>query len=221
MERNLKENYERAIKRSLSNTKGEFKENKTNIEISRRVLKIALTCSLLLPIGSAYATKNFVENENVVVPITKEVKDEVDDKISYYEELMRMTSDENNRIENYIGRDLKNNCALVDYNVDNLVKHLVSASQISESEMRCVIISAYRIINEPYLEDVFNRAFLEAIESEDMEESLKTFLENGTEGFLEKLSYEDFDDYRKNERDNIKSLKSLEVYQEEQNGKVM
>ena len=40
----------------------------------------------------------------------------------------------------------------------------------------------------------------------------KELIENGTKGFLEQLQYENWEDYKKQERNNIKELKAVEDY---------
>lgn len=212
-ERNFR-NYENAYERSTSsNSRYNGRKLKKKTEINKAIMAVSLTGVVVFSgLASSAITKSSIENNNAIVFVDDEVKDDVDGRIDYYENLMKLTSDKDNRIENYYGRDVKNDIALVDYNVNNLVKHLISSAQTSESEMRCVIIAAYRIIDAPYLDEILNEAFLTAKDDKNIEENIKKLLENGTEGFLEKLSYEDWEDYQENERDNIKKLKALETY---------
>ena len=136
----------------------------------------------------------------------------IDERISYYERLMNHTSDEQNRIENGYGRNPATDELNVDYNYSNLARHIVESSQISESEMRCVIIAAHNIINSPYLEETLNQAFTIAKNDENMSGYSKELIENGTKGFLEQLQYENWEAYQKYERENIKELKAVEDY---------
>ena len=125
---------------------------------------------------------------------------------------MNHTSDEQNRIENGYGRNPATDELNVDYNYSNLARHIVESSQISESEMRCVIIAAHNIINSPYLEETLNQAFTIAKNDENMSGYSKELIENGTKGFLEQLQYENWEAYQKYERENIKELKAVEDY---------
>ena len=46
--------------------------------------------------------------------------------------------------------------------------------------MRCVIIAAHNIINSPYLEETLNQAFTIAKNDENMSDTQKELIENGT-----------------------------------------
>lgn len=214
LEEGLK-NYNDAWERSRNKSKGAYREKKfkKRNQINKSIIAVVLASTAFI---SAYTsvkiTKSVMNSKNAIVHVDDETKDKVDERISYYEKLMNMYSDENNRIENSYGRNSQNNDVIVDYNVNNLAKHIVNASQISESEMRCAIIASYKIINSPYVNETLNKVFLIAKDDENMSGYSKELIENGTKGFLENLSYENWEEYQKNERNSIKDLKALEDF---------
>lgn len=189
------------------------KKAKEKQKIKNAIIAAVLTTSTIL---TAYATnkitRKVIEKNNIVISRDSEYNDEIDEKINYYQTLMNHYSDEQNRIENAYGRNQDTNELNVDYNYSNLAKHIVEASQISETEVRCVIIAAYKIINEPYRNEVFDIAFNIAKNDENMNEYSKDLIENGTKGFLEELQYDNWEEYQKNERQQIKDLKITENY---------
>ena len=194
-------NYDEAWERTRTKTKGAYREmkNKKRNQINKAIVATVLAVTSFI---SANVSKN----------VTKESKNYIDERISYYERLMNHTSDEQNRIENGYGRNPATDELNVDYNYSNLARHIVESSQISESEMRCVIIAAHNIINSPYLEETLNQAFTIAKNDENMSGYSKELIENGTKGFLEQLQYENWEAYQKYERENIKELKAVEDY---------
>lgn len=164
-------------------------------------------------------TTNILENNNVIIS-TAESKDVINDKIEAYEKLMNMYSDKENSIEIYVGRNFNTPKyeANVDYNINNLTKHIVEAAKKSEVETRCAIIAAYRIINEPYRDKVIGTALSKA---SAMQEEYNYKIPESSEEFLEQQGYETWDDYNMNERNNIKDLYAVEQYLNEGNRKVM
>lgn len=208
-------NYNAALEESKKKTKGAYREKefKKRKQISKSIVAIVLMGTTFVSAYTAVkSTKGVMNKNNAIVHIDKDIKDSVDDKISYYKNLMNMYSDDENRVENSYGRNSQNNDVIVDYNVNNLVKHIVNASQISEVDMRCAILASYKIINAPYVDEVLNSAFLIAKDNENMSGYSKELIENGTKGFLENLSYDNWEEYQKNEINSIKDLKAIEDY---------
>lgn len=214
LEEGLK-NYNDALERAKNKSKGAYREKKfkKRNQINKSIIAVVLASTAIISIyNSAKGTKTIMNSKNAIVHVDNETKDEVDERINYYEKLMNMYSDKDNRIENSYGRNSQNNDVIVDYNANNLAKHIVNASQISESEMRCAILASYKIINSPYVNETLNKAFLIAKDDENMSGYSKELIENGTKGFLENLSYENWEEYQKNERNSIKDLKALEDF---------
>lgn len=207
--------YDAAWERTRTKTKGAYREkkNKKRNQINKAIIATVLAVTSFISANiSKNITKASINRNNAIITETTESKDYINERIAYYEKLMNHNSDEKNRIENGYGRNLNTNELNVDYNCSNLAKHIIESSQISESEMRCVIIAAYNIINSPYLEETLNHAFRIANNSENMSGYSKELIENGTKGFLEQLQYENWEDYQKQERKNIKELKAIEDY---------
>lgn len=208
-------NYDEAWERTRTKTKGAYREtkNKKRNQINKAIVATVLAVTSFISANvSKNVTKASINKNNAVISVTKESKNYIDERISYYERLMNHTSDEQNRIENGYGRNPATDELNVDYNYSNLARHIVESSQISESEMRCVIIAAHNIINSPYLEETLNQAFTIAKNDENMSGYSKELIENGTKGFLEQLQYENWEAYQKYERENIKELKAVEDY---------
>ena len=208
-------NYDEAWERTRTKTTGAYREmkNKKRNQINKAIVATVLAVTSFISANvSKNVTKASINRNNAVISETKESKNYIDERISYYERLMNHTSDEQNRIENGYGRNPATDELNVDYNYSNLARHIVESSQISESEMRCVIIAAHNIINSPYLEETLNQAFTIAKNDENMSGYSKELIENGTKGFLEQLQYENWEAYQKYERENIKELKAVEDY---------
>ena len=208
-------NYDEAWERTRTKTKGAYREmkNKKRNQINKAIVATVLAVTSFISANvSKNVTKASINRNNAVISETKESKNYIDERISYYERLMNHTSDEQNRIENWYGRNPATDELNVDYNYSNLARHIVESSQISESEMRCVIIAAHNIINSPYLEETLNQAFTIAKNDENISGYSKELIENGTKGFLEQLQYENWEAYQKYERENIKELKAVEDY---------
>ena len=208
-------NYDEAWERTRTKTKVAYREmkNKKRNQINKAIVATVLAVTSFISANvSKNVTKASINRNNAVISETKESKNYIDERISYYERLMNHTSDEQNRIENGYGRNPATDELNVDYNYSNLARHIVESSQISESEMRCVIIAAHNIINSPYLEETLNQAFTIAKNDENMSGYSKELIENGTKGFLEQLQYENWEAYQKYERENIKELKAVEDY---------
>lgn len=193
------------------------KKRNTNV-IKERIIAIVLTATLVAGV-TAKVTTDIIDNGNVVISETAEIKNYIDDRIDYYEDLMNMYSEDENKIEISHGRNSANNDVLVSYNEDNLAKHIYDASLVSESEARCVVIAAYRLINGPYKESVLRKAFSILKSNYEFDNNMKLVFGNGFDSFLEQLGYTELKDYNDNERDNIKELKTVEEYMINRSGR--
>lgn len=165
-------------------------------------LKVAITSVVLaatIAISSGMAISNAINDP----------RKNIDQRITEYTELMDMYANKDNSIETYLGRlDITGvNEAKVNYtqeNVDNLSRHLKEAAQKSETETRCAIIAAFKIINEPYRDQIIGEALEQA--SATQEENSNYKIPSTTKDFLETLGYQDWKEYQENERENIKDL---------------
>ena len=206
-------NYGSVEDLSVNNTRTRYSDKKKYNTNKVRAAKIAIVLAAALAFGAGALVTNAVVNErNVVISKTDETKNFVDERISHYEKLMGIYGEDNNRIETFHSRDVSTYELNVSYNNDNLAKTMYEASQVSESELRCVVIAAFRIINEPYREDVLKSAFNILKTNYSLPSNLEDLAGNGLDGFLNFLDYKDLDDYRMNERDSIKELRVVEEY---------
>ena len=102
----------------------------------------------------------------------------------------------------------------VDYkeeNYQNLVTVMQNSAKISEEEFRCAVLGAYKVINEPYREEVLDTGFKRA--SFYQGESVFN-IPSSLNSYLETLGYESLEDYNNNERNNIKNLEQIEIKSE-------
>ena len=207
--------FERALKTSVTDKKLEHKQNKKKKAKQKAITAIA-TILVMLTVaklaGPTIISKGTDIKNDIIATIQN--SDEIDTKIGYYSKLMNHNGERS--IETITGRNFEKNEAYVDYTFDNintLAAIINEAAKESEVETRCVIIAAYKIINEPYREQVLNRAFERAnqLAKESGEEYTCSYLyENGTTGFLQGLEYENWNDYNEHERENIKDLNNLQ-----------
>ena len=213
-------NYNSAVENSVGHSKREYnKKRKLNPDKVRiSIVAIILAAAIGLGVGSL-VTGGIINGTNVLISETTETKDYVDDRISYYEKLMGVNGDDSNRIENAESRDVSTGELRVSYNNKNLAKMMYDAAQVSETEMRCVVIAAYRIINEPYREKILKSAFSTLKEDYSLPSNLEDLAGNGLDGFLNFLGYEDLEDYNLNERKSIKDLKVIEEFMVNRTGR--
>ena len=216
-----------AIERSRNQAKIKYtrdKRKRQEAKVRRAITTIVLCATIALSaLATHQLTSNHIENNNAIVS-TAISEDKIDELIDQYVKKMDMYADKDNSIETYLGRIEieKKDEAKVDYtyeNVENLARHITEAAKISESETRCVIIAAYKIINEPFREDIINRALITASQHQD--ETTKYQLPNNIKVFLEQNGYESLEEYQLNERENIKDLYATEQYVAGTNRKVM
>ena len=180
------------------------------------IKKAIITISLIATLTSTVAITKHITNEvtdfNNAIVSSREERQDINEKINEYTALMRNYDDPENSIETYLGRIEINGKdeAKVDYtyqNINNLRKHLLNAANISETEVRCVIISAFNIINETYQNDVINQALRGLQEKQD--EKAVYRLPANTQELLESLGYENWEEYRMNERNNIIDFEAI------------
>lgn len=142
-----------------------------------------------------------------------ETNDQIDEKINSYMRKMNSEGSGDKKIETYLGR--RNGEALVDYtkeNIENLANQIIEASRVSQSEMRCVVLAAYKIINEPYREEVFNKAFYKVQEIlRDNPDVPYTIASYSWESYLKSLGYENTTEYNNEERKEIKNMAKEEL----------
>lgn len=212
--KNARQKYEEAYQRSESNQRIKYgqKKNRNKTKLKIAITSIALVAAMALTAGvSSKLTTSYINNNNAIIS-TSIASDEVDDTIDKYGKLMNMYADKENSIETYLGQT-ENYEPKVDYtenNIDNLANHLINSAKVSESETRCAIIAAYKIINIPYRDEVLGKALAKASAIQDENSNYK--IPNNTKELLEKLGYENWEDYNINERANIKDLKAAEEY---------
>ena len=141
--------------------------------------------------------------------IEKTIDQEIDKKIQEYEKAMGIYGGEDTRIEVFRSRNDKNpNDPNVDYDYYNFTNDIIDASRAEdpETEVRCALIGAYKVINEPYRESCFNILFDNLKEQEE-------FINNT--GFdmsgdvWKMLGYKDREDFQLHAREDTKMLKTI------------
>lgn len=138
--------------------------------------------------------------------VTSPEKDFINGRVDYYYELMNHTGEEDQRIETAYSYRAQND-SNVDYSIEPLIDNIINASKISESEVRCVILAAYNIINEPYREEIFNKVFAAIASNQELSESLPTYLTMGSwKAYINSLGYNDTSEYNNHERENLYKL---------------
>lgn len=193
--------------------KNKKKQNKNKIKIA--ITSIALIATIL---ATSLGAKTAIDNFKISV--------DVDRTITQYSQMMDYQSGPDNAIETICEGRLEDRNDLnpksepyVDYtysNIENLSNHLVEAAKVSELDTRCAIIAAYNIINETYENDVIGKALAKASTKQDETANYK--LPNSSQELLEKLGYENWQEYHDNERKNIYELKEIELQTEKEMG---
>lgn len=149
--------------------------------------------------------------DNIIIGF--ETNDQIDEKINDYMKVMNSEGNSDKRIETYLGR--RNGEALVDYtreNIENLANQIIESSKVSQVEMRCAVLAAYKIINEPYREEVLGKAFYKAQEIlRDNPDEPYTIASYSWESYLKSLGYEDTTEYNNKERKEIKNMAKEEL----------
>ena len=214
--------YNNGLEKSIEKPKLSYKERKKQkIEKVKKAIVTTVLVGTALTIAIGYNVGIVKGSEiNINIPgIETEYEKNVDDKINGYMKAMDMYADKKTSIETSYGRNENNTDVNVDYtdeNIENLADHLINAGNVSEIELRCAILAAYNVINEPYRESVINRGIIRAREKEQEDPLLNTvnpLLGNNIEQMLHNLGHDNIQDYHKNERNDIKELTTLSYEQ--------
>lgn len=226
--------YNNSKNNSIGTLEERIKYHKKQQQIKQKKLKrklIAITLAGTIAISSGITTiiNKKTANKNPTTSISRETtiktspidsiiigfktNDLIDDKINDYIKLMNSEATDNNKIETYLGR--QNGEAIVDYtktNIENLANQIIKASKTSQTEMRCTVLAAYKIINEPYREEVLNKAFKRVQEIlRDNPDEPYTISSYSWESYLKSLGYENTTEYNNNERKEIKNTAKIEL----------
>lgn len=192
--------------------------NKKKKQKLEKVKKAIVTIAL---VGATFIAA--VSYNSMIVKASKDVdnngiislfEDEIDKKVNEYIKIMNSNADKHTRIETAYGRNTDNTDTNVDYtdeNIENLANHFINAGNVSEIELRCAILAAYKVINEPYRESIINRGIIRARQKEQEDpilNSVNPTLGNNIEQLLKNLGHDSIKDYHKNERQDIKDLAS-------------
>ena len=140
-------------------------------------------------------------------------KAEVGNRISYYQSIMDSTDkpDQNNRsIENFVSYNyMQGNDPIVSYeywNNDNFYNIIMEASTMEnpDVEVRCALIAAFRVINEPYREKQFKILFDKIKNNEEFINN--TGFDRNKENIWQMLGYKNMEDFQENARKDTKDL---------------
>lgn len=212
------ENYNKGLEKSITKTKLTYKTRKKQaVEKVKKAIVTTVLIGTALSVAIGYNVGIVKGSElDINLPgIETEYEKNIDDKVEEYKKLMDMYADKETRIETSYGRNQDNTDVNVDYtdeNIDNLANHFINAGNVSEIELRCAILAAYNVINEPFRESVINRGIIRAREKEQNDPILNTvnpLLGNNIEQMLQNLGHDNIQDYHKNERKDIKELTTL------------
>lgn len=211
-----------------------YQMSQSNKQIKARkkekdTLLLKQACALILAattlVGTITLTKtiteNHIYNNNVVISI-EQADTIIDNKIKSYDKLMNMYANRESQIEIFANGNYytPNYEPLVYYDENNLAKHIFNAAKISETETRCAIIAAFKIINEPYRNNIINNALEKARKMQNNQEEIYNYrIPENSYKFLGQLGYQDWDDYNMNERKNIKETYAIEQHITKENGK--
>lgn len=208
-------NIQEARKRSIGYERKRYHDQKrrTREKIRNAVILMVIVASMA---GGIKVNQAITDYRNVVIERTAETKHEVDEKIQYYFELLGTGGPTDRRIETAYLRNVSANESFVDYSPVNLANNIVEASKVSEVEVRCVMIAAFKVINEPYRDQVFGDALRIIATNPELRDAIPesmSYLKSGSVSeFLSGLGYENWHEYQMNERKNIKDLNAIEAY---------
>ncbi len=151
---------------------------------------------------------------------------EVGGRINYYQSIMDSTDkpDGNNRsIENFVSYNYtQGNDPIVSYeywNNDNFYNIIMEASAMENPsvEVRCALIAAFKVINEPYREKQFKILFDKIKNNEEFINN--TGFDGNKENIWQMLGYKDMEEFQENARKDTKELYIAE--KDGKNGKRM
>lgn len=143
-----------------------------------------------------------------------ETKD-IDLRVRYYYSIMNYSTDpgkSQTRIENFVGINhdsSKINDPIVSYeswNNENFLNYVVEASRYDDSlvEIRCALIAAYNVINDPFIEDQFNILLNRLKNNEEFINN--SGLDLNKDNIWQVLGYEDRMDFQMNARKDTKDM---------------
>ena len=200
-------------RKSLKQEEVRYTEKK---KVSLKKLKVAL-------IGGAIVISLIVTD--LADPFNLSDKAHVNERINYYQSMMDVTDkkgENDHSIEafegyNYIqGNDPK--VSYNDWNDENFFNHIMEASRQENPlvEVRCALIGAYHVINEPYREQQFRILFNKIKNNQEFLNNMG--LDGSDESLWQMLGYKSFDDFKKNVKED-----TIELYKGEKgkNGKRM
>lgn len=208
--RRLSESYEKAHKKSTTGVRVEYKPKKKKIRtrfVALALCSVALIGSFALFSKDKQVTSHDLD-ETVAITIVdgNEVLD-VDKTIAAFQKLMDNTGPERYRIENAYEYNANNHEANVDYNPGTLHKLIINAAEDSEIKARCAILAAYKVINEPYRQEQFDKLFGDIAGNQELASALPQIMGTGSwNSYLRSLGYESESDYNNAERQAIKNL---------------
>ena len=194
-----KEDLERAKKLSQSNQKIKYNN------LKRKIIAIGFAISTIIG-ASAYTVgritgynKGYGDSYHNDI----EAKNEVDELIDKYYNLMENYADESTRIQDGPKEDVTGKY-VKGYDVDRIVDYLGRAASKSELEARCALISAYKVIfdncKEEVLEETFRRLAANEKYASTISENCDYLLSGDLKEVLATLGYDNLDDYKMNER---------------------
>ncbi len=215
------EYYDRAWNNSDKDTTvtheyGHNRKKKRNSEFKRAIVTLLVVTNVLSAGIATIATKVVTNSNNVVINISKDEKQGIKKEIKYYEDLMGLDGDKSNKIIETYGNNPDTGEKYVNFNYANLTRHITEAAKESETDMRCVILAATNIVNAPYREEVFDKAFSYIVKNDPTFE-YSDLLKDGFKGYLKELGYDIANDdmvkmiadYQKDETDNIIDMAAI------------
>lgn len=215
------EYYDRAWNNSSKDTTniheyGQSKKKKKNSEFKRAIVTLLVVTNVLTAGITTVVNKVVTNSNNVVINVSKDTKTDIKKEIKYYEDLMGLDGNEDNKIIETYGNNPDTGEKYVNFNYANLTRHITEAAKKSETDMRCVILAATNVINVPYREEVFNKVF-SYIAKNDSTFEYSDLLKDGFKGYLKELGYDSVNDdmikmieeYQKNETDNIIDMEAM------------
>lgn len=203
------ERYTSAKERSTIRTEIR-RDNSKKRKQDRRRTTIALLLAGTTLVSLYSLSKNNVKINNPITIVSEQLEESkrIDISISNYQKMMNIDSEY--PIESFSSRD-ENYEPLVFYdekNINNLATVITNAAKISEEEFRCAVLAAYKVINEPYRQEILDKGFKKANENTE-ETAFK--IPASIQEYFETLGYENIQEYNNNERKNIKKLEETEI----------
>ena len=203
------ERYSKSKEKSVTNAEIKREKSKKRKHDRRRtIIALLLAGTTLISLYSLSKNRTRINNPITIISEQQEISDKIDSTIIKYQKMMEKNSEY--AIESFNSRDA-NYEPLVFYdddNISNFVTVITDAAKISEEEFRCAVLAAYKIINEPYRQEVLDKGFKKA--NENPKETIFK-IPTSVQEYFETLGYEDIQEYNNNERKNIKRLAGTEI----------